>query len=100
MELLNLIGGLLGASKSAPQAQKVQNAPQPQLNSPINAAPNLPQADPRSQLNNYTPDITYNPNPNTNIPYSTHSATQAQQLATPQSQNTGYTWLQTLLNRI
>lgn len=27
------------------------------------------------------PDITYNPNPNTNIPYSTHDSNQARQLA-------------------
>lgn len=38
---------------------------------------------------NFPPDITYNPNPKTNIPFSTHSKTIAKALATDRLGNTG-----------
>lgn len=38
---------------------------------------------------NFPPDVTYNPNPNTDVPYSTHSKAVAKALAVDRTGNTG-----------
>lgn len=81
MSLLNTLAHLL--SGNHPQAPQAEAGPRlaPQLQQhmqPMQRLPQIAPQDPASQ--GYLPDTTYNPNPNTNLPWSSHSMALVQRM--------------------